>query len=285
MSCRIPSLSLAVFACAAAALLGSASAARAASNSDVTVSESLSSIPQNSAITLLDLGTSSSSGLVGNAPISILGGSAQVTFTAASGVYSGTTTGVAAAPFTASGPDNSNYLAAEPKGSVTVSFNSQQKYFGLLWGSVDNYNSLNFYNNGTLVETLTGSAISANANGNQTASGSYIVNLDFNGTASFNSVVATSSTPAFEFDSIAYAATPVPITGAAIASAGYLGQTNVIVVNPAPIRLPGASPVGIAILAGSALWRLRRRGEAGSGRFPVRRLRGFLLTLAGHRGS
>ncbi len=255
MSSRILPLPVAVAAFAAAALVVSASAARAQSNPDVTVSESLSSIPQNSAITLLDLGTSSSSGLVSNAPVSILGGSAEVTFTSTSGVYSGTTSGVAAAPFTASGPDTGNYLAAEPKGSVTVAFNSQQKYFGLLWGSVDTYNSLNFYNNGILVESLTGSAISANANGNQTASGSYIVNVDFNGGAGFNSVVATSSSPAFEFDSVAYAATPVPITRAAIAAAGNLGQTNVIVADPAPMPLPGASPLGLAILAGSALWR------------------------------
>lgn len=262
MSSRILCLS----AVAAVALLGSVSAARAAPNPNIIVSESLSSIPQNAAITLLDLGTSSSSGLVTNAPISILGGSAEVTFSAASGLYSGTTSGLAAAPFTASGPDAGNYLAAEPKGSVTVTFDSQQRYFGLLWGSVDTYNSLNFYNNGTLVESLTGSAIAANANGNQAAPGSYIVNVDFTGGTSFNSVVATTSTPAFEFNSVAYAATPVPITLAAIAAAGDLGQTRILLIDPAPIPLPGASPLGAAILAGSLLWRCRRRGSAGFGR-------------------
>jgi hypothetical protein len=278
------SLSFAASAFAAAALFGSAGTARAQSGSGVTVSESLSSIPENSAITLIDLGTSSTSGLVSDAPVSILGGSAEVTFTAASGIYSGTTGGVAAAPYTASGPDTANYLAAEPKGAVTVAFNSQQQYFGLLWGSVDTYNSLDFYKNGTLVESLTGSDISANANGNQTALGSYIVNVDFNGSASFNSVVATTSSPAFEFDTVAYAATPVPITPAAIAAAGNLGQTNVIVVNPAPMKLPGASPLGFAILAGSVLWRRRRQCAAGFNRFAVPRVRGFLLASARNRG-
>jgi hypothetical protein len=279
MSSRFTSVPVAVSALAAAALLGSATAARAQSNPNVTVSESLSSIPQNSAITLLDLGTSSTTGLLSSAPISILGGSAEVTFTSSSGVYSGTTSGVAAAPFTASGPDASNYLAAEPNGAVTVAFKSQQQYFGVLWGSVDTNNSLKFYNNGTLVETLTGSAIEAHANGNQGASGSYLVNVDFNGSASFNSVVATSPTPAFEFNSVAYAATPVPITQATIAAAGNVGQTNVVAVSPAPLPLPGASPLGFAILAGSALWR-RRQSAAGLGRFCAPRARGFLLYVA-----
>jgi hypothetical protein len=243
---------------AAAALTGfSANASAATSN--VTVSESLSSIPQNAAITLLDFGTAKTSGLVSTAPVSILGGSAEVTFTAKSGIYNGTASGVAAAPYGATGSLTTNYLAAEPSGSVTVAFNSQQKYFGLLWGSVDTYNSLNFYNNGTLVESLTGSQISANANGNQLASGSYIVNLDFNNGASFNSVVATSSSPAFEFDSVAYASTAVPITVAAIAAAGNQGQTNVVNVNPAPLPLLGASPLGFALLAGSRLLRRNRR--------------------------
>jgi hypothetical protein len=244
---------------AAAALIGSSPAAVAMSGPDVTVSESLSSIPQNSAITLLNLGTSGTTGLVSDAPISILGGSAEVTFTSTSGVYSGTTSGMAAAPFTASGPDPGNYLAAEPKGAVTVAFNSQQQYFGLLWGSVDADNTLDFYNNGTLTASVTGNQIEANANGNQTATGSFVVNVDFSGGASFNSVVATTSMPAFEFNSVAYAATAVPITPGAVAAAGNLGQTNVLEVSAAPMPLPGASPLGFGILAGAFLWRARRQ--------------------------
>jgi MYXO-CTERM domain-containing protein len=110
------------------------------------------------------------------------------------------------------------------------------------------------------------------------------VNVDFSGSASFNSVVATTSNPAFEFNSVAYAATPVPITPAAVAAAGNLGQTNVIVVDPAPMLLPGASPLGAAILAGSALWRRRRKGPVGRARFYVRRPRGFRFGVAHNPG-
>jgi len=237
-----------------------------AAAADYTVSESLSSIPQNAAITLLDLGQSASSGFVSASTISLQGGAETISFTGSSGIYSGNTSGVAAAPYTATGPDKLNYLAAEPKSAVSISFASQQQYFGVLWGSVDSYNSLTFYNNNTVVATLTGNQIAANANGNQTAVGSYIVNTDFTNGASFNRVVATSSSPAFEFDSVAFAATAVPITVASIAAAtaaagGSLGSTNVMQVDPAPMALPGGTPLGVLMLGLGSGWLIlgRRR--------------------------
>lgn len=230
------------------------------SNPDVVVSESLSTLPQNASVTIVDLGAAAKAGLVTQAPEILDNGAATVTFTGKSGVYSGNTSGVAAAPYTATGPEKTNYLAAEPGGAVTMTFKSQQEYFGMLWGSIDSGNTLSCYNGNTLVETLTGAQINANANGNQLAAGSDIVNVDFNNGLSYNKVVATTPTPAFEFNTVAFAATPIAITAAAIAAAGNQGQSQVIQANPAPLPALGATPLGFAMLIGAAGWmRLSRR--------------------------
>jgi hypothetical protein len=240
------------------AVVGVFAAMPAALAGNVTVSESLSSQPQNSAITLLNFGTAAHSGLVTSSTLTTPGGGATVVFSsgsgqATSGLYQGTTTGIAAAPYGTTAPLTQNYLAAEPNGAVTMNFATQQQYFGMDWGSVDSYNTLSFYNNGTLMETLTGSQIAANANGNQEAAGSYLVDVDFTNGASFNTVVATDTTsPAFEFDAVAYAPTAIPITPAAIAAAGNQGQDQVVTANPAPMRRLGSSPLGLAVLLGVA---------------------------------
>lgn len=234
-------------------------------NPNVTISESLSSIPQNAAINLLDLGAAAKSGLDSTAPIVFANGGGTISFndtatysSPPSGLYSGSVSGTAAAPWTAAGADKANYLAAEPNSSVSMNFNSEQKYFGVLWGSVDQYNSLSFYDNGKLVDTVSGSQIAANANGNQTAQGSYIVNMDFTNGAAFNQVVATSTSPAFEFDSVAYSAQAVAITPAAIKAAGDQGSTNIVAAAPAPMPAPGASLLGLVLLLAGATWLVRR---------------------------
>ena len=53
-----------------------------------------------------------------------------------------------------------------------------------------------------------GDDVTSNANGDQGELGTYYVNI--NSTQSFNKVVATSSSYAFEFDNVAYNATAVP---------------------------------------------------------------------------
>jgi hypothetical protein len=86
-------------------------------------------------------------------------------------------------------------------------------YFGLLWGSVDAYNTLSFYNGATLVGSITGSAVTASPNGNQGVNGTLYVNVT--STTPFDRVVATSSAFAFEFDNIAFNQTvPVPAPAA-----------------------------------------------------------------------
>jgi hypothetical protein len=77
------------------------------------------------------------------------------------------------------------------------------EYFGLLWGSVDGYNTLSFYNGATLLFSFTGDQLLAGANGDQGVNGTLYANITTDGTA-FNRVVATSSQYAFEFDNLAF---------------------------------------------------------------------------------
>ena len=244
--------------------LGSAFA-QSAGASDVTVSESLSYLSSNSSTILLNLGTSTVNGYVTNNTLSFGDGN-TISFSGTAGVYHGGVSGVAAAPYTPAGVDTTNYLAAEPNGNVTINYSSQQKYLGVDWGSVDKYNSLSFYNGTTLVDTITGSQIAAGANGNQTAQGSYLVNVNFNGATSFDRVVATSTTPAFEFDTVTSSTQVVSLV-----PGGSTGTPTVVYATdptnpdvlgvPAPLPEIGRTPAGATLLAGAfgfAAWRRRK---------------------------
>lgn len=112
------------------------------------------------------------------------------------------------------GADQSTYLAsgstnANPAANVTLTFAGSQRYMGLLWGSVDAFNTLTFYNGASQVGMFTGADVSVAANGNQGASGTYYVNINLGN--SFNKVVATSSSYAFEFDNVAVSANPLKV--------------------------------------------------------------------------
>ena len=108
------------------------------------------------------------------------------------------------------GADTSTYLATGAAGSsVTLAFVGPTRYMGLLWGSVDTYNTLTFYNGTTLVGQFTGTDVTAAANGNQGADGTFYVNINLSD--SFTSVVATSSSYAFEFDNVAVSANPLKV--------------------------------------------------------------------------
>lgn len=97
------------------------------------------------------------------------------------------------------------------------------KYFGLLWGSVDAYNTLSFFDGGSLIGELTGNDVFSSPVGDRGENGTVYVNL--NSTASFDRVVATSSNYAFEFDNVAFNETvPVPAPGAlALFGFGLMG--------------------------------------------------------------
>jgi hypothetical protein len=110
-----------------------------------------------------------------------------------------------------SGADTTQYLSTGI-GSVTMVMPGlgTYDYFGLLWGSVDSYNTLTFYNGSTLIGSLTGTDVLPLANGDQGVNGTVYVNLDFATGFRFNTVVASSSNYAFEFDNVAFDQTTVP---------------------------------------------------------------------------
>lgn len=154
---------------------------------------------------LVDLGTNPTVGDQ-NLASPLVAGSETFTFTNPSNVDSGDTTDVALSPF---GPGSSkNYLAAEPGGTLTIAFNSTQDAFNLLWGTVDNYNSLTFSFSGTSgSQTITGSQIFNAVPGITLGTSNAAVelaNLD-----PFNTISVTSTSPAFEF----VPGTPVPEPG------------------------------------------------------------------------
>lgn len=119
------------------------------------------------------------------------------------------------------GEDTTVYLAAgsttaHPGAGVTLDFTGKElRYFGLLWGSVDSYNTLTFFQNGIQVAQFTGNNVSEVAgtgncvNGNQTSIGTCYVNINLSDW--FNSVVATSSEYTFEFDNVAFAKNPIGV--------------------------------------------------------------------------
>jgi hypothetical protein len=91
-------------------------------------------------------------------------------------------------------------------GSVTVTnLGGNYNYFGLWWGSIDTYNTLEFYNGANLVATINGSAVTNPnpANGGQLdARTNKYVNIDFGGNT-YDSFKLISSNFAFEADNIA----------------------------------------------------------------------------------
>jgi len=146
-------------------------------------------------------------------------------------------TKIAAAPFNndlMSGADATYYytvpedLSDKPRTSMVYFGGATYDYFGLFWGSVDNYNTIEFldYDYGThtwsVVADYTGSEViyPSAANGNQTAPYSNLY-VNFVDIPVFNAVRFTSDPHyAFEFDNVAVG-NQVPVPAAVLL--GFLG--------------------------------------------------------------
>jgi hypothetical protein len=176
----------------------------------ITVSGSVGGAPVGATnyVTFNSLALGNAGGTDGGITVSFTG-TAQTVINSLSGKY--------AAPFlsggngalfgNANGVDTTRYLSTGT-GTVTLQLPGLMQYLGLLWGSVDSYNALDFYAGATLLDTITGSEVTASPNGNQGVNGTLYVN--FSSDTPFDRVVARSSSYAFEFDNVAYFSGPTP---------------------------------------------------------------------------
>jgi len=213
MSVKLLCATILGVAVAASAQAGTITVANGASTASVTATSALGTAAP---FGVINFGNAGVNGFVSNAPVSFAGGVVSFTGTASprSGIYDGSVTNVAISPYTGTALSNANYLVAEPGGSVVVAYATPQSTVNLLWGSVDSYDFLN-------LELLNGSTVVGNItlNGSQIA-GAYGTVADGNPVAyvsvtpggalsSFNTLIATASTAAFEFN-IGSGSTPVP---------------------------------------------------------------------------
>ena len=109
------------------------------------------------------------------------------------GVYAGTFPNIAVSPY--GGQSQNEYLVAQPGDTVTISLGGTYTEFELLWGTVDSYNRLDFYNGGTLVGSVSGDdVLPGSDNGTQNV---YVM---ISNLPDFDTVVAVDiGQPAFEF--------------------------------------------------------------------------------------
>lgn len=147
-------------------------------------------------------------------------GGITVSFSGGGQAVQGSVSGQYAAPFlsggngalfgTPNGVDATTYLTTGGTSftGVTMQLPGPMQYLGLLWGSVDSYNFLDFYSGATLIGTISGSDVTVSPNGDQGVNGTLYVNISSD--AAFDRVVARSHGFAFEFDNVAYFTGPSP---------------------------------------------------------------------------
>jgi hypothetical protein len=137
------------------------------------------------------------------------------TWSGSPGFVAGSVSGQYAAPFGQSTADVTKYVAAPINFNngnwASAALGQTYTYFGIWWGSVDNYNTLSFYKNGTLVASFGGQDVinPSVANGNQTAPSTNLY-LNFLDLPAFDNFRMTSTSFAFEADNIAVGNSPVP---------------------------------------------------------------------------
>lgn len=158
-------------------------------------------------------------------------GAAPAFYSGAGGVVSGSVSGQYAAP----AGDSTDYLTValnSPSGLETI-LPGAYNYFGLYWGSMDNYNTLSFYDAGSLVASVTGADVIAAgaALGDQTATGSNRYVNFFFGSDTFDEVIINTTQYAFESDNHAFARVPEPgllsLLGAGLLALGFVTRRKV----------------------------------------------------------
>ena len=169
-------------------------------------------------------------GTGGGVASSVIGPSASMTvsFIVDGQTLMGAVSGVAAPPYLTplngvgfgagggnqvSGVDATHYLTTGTGVGRAILTFADTYYLGLLWGSIDDYNSLEFYSGATLVGTVTGLDVTATPTGDQGANGTRYVNIF--STVAFDRVEARSDKAyAFEFDNVAVPEPTTIIAGA-----------------------------------------------------------------------
>jgi len=135
-------------------------------------------------------------------------------------VVTGSEGGQYAAPFNL-GPDNEYLTVPKPYTngeSATLDPGGSYNYFGLFWGSIDDYNSIKFTNSSTGDDWLVTGLQLKTVDPNILVEGSQVSLNDnryinfFFGAESFDSIELISTSKAFETDNHAFAKVPEPGT-------------------------------------------------------------------------
>lgn len=126
-------------------------------------------------------------------------------------------------PWVGTSNPTAGYTAVMANSSATYIFGGSNTALSFLWGSVDSFNSLQFFSGAVLVDSLSGGAvISGGAD-----QGFGRSTIDITTMAAFDSVVFTSTSFSFEYANIQVSAVPLPaglpLYGAGIAVLGFVG--------------------------------------------------------------
>jgi hypothetical protein len=115
-------------------------------------------------------------------------------------------TGNAAGQYAAPVGDTSVFLTVGPTDGtpITIMLATPANYFGFFAGSLDDYNMVQFFMNGVMVDAFSGTDINSVAFPNTGANGSGNAYINYFPNALYNSIVYSSSANAFETDNHAF---------------------------------------------------------------------------------
>jgi hypothetical protein len=111
----------------------------------------------------------------------------------------------------------------------TITFDKALSSLGLLWGSVDAYNTIEFFGTSGLIAVFTGTDVLNPANGDQGPSGTSYVNFFFSN-HDVTSVKFSSSSNSFELDNVSIHPVPLPaalpLLVAGLVGLGFVGRRS-----------------------------------------------------------